>query len=188
MFITQLHQSHSSQNPFLLHKTFIDGNSNGKGNGNASRTILVHSFHKKAKYVGVRSMASNIKAVASTAGEEASSVEAIVTVKPTVGGLLSNLGIDRGLDDIKDLLCETLVLELVSTELDPNTGLEKDTIKGYAHRTSQEEAEVKYESSFEVPIDFGPIGAVFVENEHHKEMYLQDIILNGFPNGPVRVN
>ena len=68
-----------------------------------------------------------------------------------------------------------------------DTGFEKDTIKGYAHRTSQEEAEVKYESNFEVPIDFGPIGAVFVENEHHKEMYLQDIILNGFPNGPVRV-
>nr|POE74483.1 transcription initiation factor iib [Quercus suber] len=29
-----------------------------------------------------------------------------------VGGLLSNLGIDRELDDIKDLLGETLVLEL----------------------------------------------------------------------------
>ena len=43
-----------------------------------------------------------------------SSVKAIVTVKPTVGGLLLNLGIDRGLDDIKDLLGETLILELVS--------------------------------------------------------------------------
>ena len=41
-------------------------------------------------------------------------VKAIVTVKPTVGGLLSNLGIDRGLDDIKDLLGETFVLELIS--------------------------------------------------------------------------
>ena len=123
MFITQLHQSHSSQNPFLLHlhKTFIEGNSNGKGNGNASRIISVHhSFHKKAKYVGVHSMASNIKAVASTVGEEANFVKAIVFVKPTIGGLLSNLGIDRGLDDIKDLLGETLVLELVSTELDPS--------------------------------------------------------------------
>ena len=41
-------------------------------------------------------------------------LKAIVTVKPSVGGLLSNLGIDQGLDDIKDLLGETLVLELVS--------------------------------------------------------------------------
>ena len=46
---------------------------------------------------------------------------------------------------------------------------------------------VKYESSFEVPVDFGEIGAVYVENEHHKEMYLQDIILDGFSNGPVHV-
>ena len=41
-------------------------------------------------------------------------VKAIVTMEHTVGGLLSNLGIDRGLDDIKDFLGETLVLELVS--------------------------------------------------------------------------
>ena len=40
--------------------------------------------------------------------------ESIVTMKPTVGRLLSNLGIDQGLDKIKDLLGETLVLELVS--------------------------------------------------------------------------
>ena len=69
------------------------------------------------------------------------------------------------------------------------TGLEKDTIKGYAHRTKGEEnGVVKYESSFEVPVDFGEIGAVYVENEHHNEMYLQDIILDGFSNGPVYVN
>ena len=43
-----------------------------------------------------------------------SSVKAIVTMKPTVGRLLSNLGIDQGLDKIKDLLGETLVLEFVS--------------------------------------------------------------------------
>ena len=46
--------------------------------------------------------------------EVVSSMKAIVTVKPTVGRLLSNLGIDQGLDKIKDLLGETLVLELVS--------------------------------------------------------------------------
>ena len=39
-------------------------------------------------------------------------MKVIVIVKPTIGGLLSNLGIDQGLDDIKDLLGETLILEL----------------------------------------------------------------------------
>jgi lipoxygenase len=65
------------------------------------------------------------------------------------------------------------------------TGLEKETIKGSAHRTCEAE---KYESSFEVPADFGEVGAILVENEHHKEMFLKDIILNGFPNGPVHIN
>jgi len=64
------------------------------------------------------------------------------------------------------------------------TGLEKETIKGSAHRTCEAE---KYESSFEVPADFGEVGAILVENEHHKEMFLKDIILNGFPNGLIHI-
>ena len=39
-----------------------------------------------------------------------------------------------------------------------------------------------------VPPDFGEIGAIFVENEHHKEMYLHDVVFDGFPStGPVHV-
>ena len=52
--------------------------------------------------------------------EKSVSVKAIVTVKPTVGGFLTNLGVDRGLDDVKDLLGKTLLLELVQAELDPS--------------------------------------------------------------------
>uniref|UniRef100_A0A2N9GU16 Lipoxygenase n=1 Tax=Fagus sylvatica TaxID=28930 RepID=A0A2N9GU16_FAGSY len=163
MLKPQLHHSNSTQIPFILHKPFIHGN------GNASFPISMHSFRTKNKQ-NVRvvrfSNSSNIKAVASST-EKSVSVKAVVTVKRTVTGFFSNLGIERGLDD---------------------TGLEKETIKGYAHRTSQEKDVVKYESSFEVPIDFGEVGAIFVENEHHTEMYLQDIVLDGFANGPVHVN
>ncbi|XP_062171339.1 linoleate 13S-lipoxygenase 2-1, chloroplastic-like [Alnus glutinosa] len=181
--LTQQSQ-YSTQTPFLQHfKPFIHGH----GNGNASLPISRQSFHKKNKSVRVGFIPGNIKAVASST-EKATSVKAIVTVKPTVGGFLSNLGITRGLDDIRDLLGQTLQLELVSTELDPRTGLEKETIKGYVHRTSDAKEEVKYESSFDVPADFGEVGAILVENEHHKEMFLKDIILNGFPNGPVHIN
>uniref|UniRef100_A0A2N9HGN3 Lipoxygenase n=1 Tax=Fagus sylvatica TaxID=28930 RepID=A0A2N9HGN3_FAGSY len=184
MLKPQLHHSNSTQIPFILHKPFIHGN------GNASFPISMHSFRTKNKQ-NVRvvrfSNSSNIKAVASST-EKSVSVKAVVTVKRTVTGFFSNLGIERGLDDVKDLLGKTLLLELVHTELDPKTGLEKETIKGYAHRTSQEKDVVKYESSFEVPIDFGEVGAIFVENEHHTEMYLQDIVLDGFANGPVHVN
>ena len=69
------------------------------------------------------------------------------------------------------------------------TGLEKETIKGNAVRTSRlsEDNEIKYETIFEVPVDFGEIGAVLVENKHHKEMYLKDMVLQGFPNGPINI-
>jgi lipoxygenase len=47
---------------------------------------------------------------------------------------------------------------------------------------------VKYESSFEVPAEFGEVGAILVENKHHKEMFLKDIVLTGFSNGPVNID
>ncbi|RVX12803.1 Linoleate 13S-lipoxygenase 2-1, chloroplastic [Vitis vinifera] len=59
------------------------------------------------------------------------------------------------------------------------TGLEEETISGYARRTGQKDGEVIYESEFVIPGDFGEIGAVLVENEHKNEMYLKHIVLNG---------
>ncbi|XP_022729774.1 linoleate 13S-lipoxygenase 2-1, chloroplastic-like [Durio zibethinus] len=128
----------------------------------------------------------NIKAsVASSVSDDidaASTVKALVTVKQTVGGFLTNLGLERGLDDIRDLLGKSILLELVSAELDPKTGQEKKTIKAYAHRVKQEGDNVMYEAEFKIGSDFGDLGAVLVENEHHKEMFLEDIVLDGFFN------
>jgi lipoxygenase len=114
--LTQQSQ-YSTQTPFLQHfKPFIHGH----GDGNASLPISRQSFHKMNKSVRVGFIPGNIKAVASST-EKATSVKAIVTVQFTVAGFLSNLGIARGLDDIRDLLCKrVLQLELVSTELDPS--------------------------------------------------------------------
>ncbi|CAI0412782.1 unnamed protein product [Linum tenue] len=113
-------------------------------------------------------------------------VKALVTVKQTMSDMFSGMGIERGMDDIKDLLGKTLLLELVSSELDPKTELEKPTVQAYAHKGGKvERREVRYEAEFEVPAEFGAVGAIFVENEHHKEMFLRHIVLEGFPNGPV---
>ncbi|KAL6203728.1 hypothetical protein ACLB2K_027427 [Fragaria x ananassa] len=65
------------------------------------------------------------------------------------------------------------------------TGLEKEPVPGFAHRSRRAEGEIIYETDFKVPLDFGEVGAVLIENEHHKEMYLKDIVLDGFPNSPV---
>jgi lipoxygenase len=48
------------------------------------------------------------------------SVKATITVTLTVGGFLTNMGLTRGLDDIKDLLGQTLFMELLSAHLDPS--------------------------------------------------------------------
>ncbi|PQM37356.1 linoleate 13S-lipoxygenase 2-1 chloroplastic-like [Prunus yedoensis var. nudiflora] len=117
---------------------------------------------------------------------KAVSVKAVVTVQVIAGGFLSSI-VTRPLDEITDLLGKTLLLELVSAELDPKTGLEKDRIKGYARKASHNDEEVIYESSFNIPASFGEVGAIEVENEHHKEIFIKTIDLQGFPNGSVNV-
>ncbi|XP_071725184.1 linoleate 13S-lipoxygenase 2-1, chloroplastic-like [Rutidosis leptorrhynchoides] len=139
----------------------------------------------RSAQVGIAS--STIQAVVSPSTVERSMlVKATVTVKPSTGGFFSELGISGGLDKITDLMGKTLLLELVSAELDPKTGQEKGTIKGYAYKNGQDDEEVTYECKFEVGEEFGEVGAIFVENEHHKEMYLKDIVLDGFTDGPLR--
>lgn len=66
-----------------------------------------------------------------------------------------------------------------------DSGQKEETVKSYAHKISQKNDEAKYESSFIIPAGFGEIGAVMVENEHHKEIYLKSIVLHGFSNGPL---
>ncbi|KAJ4850852.1 hypothetical protein Tsubulata_033834 [Turnera subulata] len=128
---------------------------------------------------------ANKSAVESTILQQSTEVKAVVTVKQTVLGFFADLPIGR--DDIIDLFGKTLLLELVSAELDPKTGLEKGSIKGYAKKIEKQGEEVEYEAKFEVPADFGQVGAIFVENEHHREMYIKDIVLHGFVTGPIHV-
>ncbi|CAA0823859.1 Lipoxygenase 2- chloroplastic [Striga hermonthica] len=81
---------------------------------------------------------ASVKAMASptavTTGNT-TSVKAVVTVLQPVGGVLSHLGLSRGLDDIADLLGKTLRIELVAAELEPKSGQEKPSITSYAHKS-----------------------------------------------------
>ena len=54
------------------------------------------------------------------------------------------------------------------------TGEEREKVKGFAHKTFKEGT---YEGKMSVPASFGPVGAVLVENQHHKEMFIKDIKL-----------
>uniref|UniRef100_A0A5B6ZC88 Lipoxygenase n=1 Tax=Davidia involucrata TaxID=16924 RepID=A0A5B6ZC88_DAVIN len=177
-----VHQSQSAQTLVPWHKPFVSGTGN---------PLLPFRpgpvYRRKHENARVRYVPSSIKAISIFESEKATSVKAVVTVKQSVGGIFSKLGLTQGLDDLTDLFGKSLLLELVCAELDPETGAEKKPIKGYVHLAGKDENEAKYEASFKVPDAFGEIGAVLVENEHHKEIYLENIVLDGFFNGPVNV-
>ncbi|KAF5194563.1 Lipoxygenase 2 protein [Thalictrum thalictroides] len=118
--------------------------------------------------------------------ERTVTVKAVINARLNVGGLLSNLTLTGALDFVTDLVGRTILLELVSSELEPDTRLEKKNVKGYGHKVSKDGEELKLEGSFDVPESFGDIGAVLVQNEYHKEMYLKDIVLTvaGSSNAP----
>ncbi|KAM7528883.1 hypothetical protein LguiB_032293 [Lonicera macranthoides] len=84
---------------------------------------------------------------------------------------------------------------------DPTTSIERSITNENVlmspdkNETVKEEAtgirdgdEVKFEATFEVPLDFGEIGAVIVRNEHDKEMYLYNISLVQPSNGTLIIN
>ncbi|KAK4254874.1 hypothetical protein QN277_007951 [Acacia crassicarpa] len=148
---------------------------------------------KKHKRFGVRcsTEGADAKAVASTAvsevgRKETTAVKVTLTVLQTVEGYFSGISIQRGLDDIKELLGKSLKVELLSAQLEPKTGAEKESIKGFVHRSGQENQEVKYEAEVEVGSEFGEIGALSIENEHHKEVFVKDVVLEGLDVGPLR--
>lgn len=121
--LTQLiHLSNSSPTYFILDKPSLRG-INHPSFQVWSRPSFPNNQRKQKRvtYGCTSSSASKIKAVAvSEAENKKVKVKATITVQPTVGGFFAELGIDRGFDDIQDLLGKSLLLELVSTTLDPS--------------------------------------------------------------------
>ncbi|KAF3637206.1 Lipoxygenase 2.3, chloroplastic [Capsicum annuum] len=110
---------------------------------------------------------------------------AVVTVQRTIRG--TNLSLSRGLDDIGDLFGRTILLCLVAAELDPKTGIEKPNIEAFARRGRNVNGDKIYEAEFVIPEDFGGVGAVLVENQHQKQMYVKNIVIDGFVHGKVDI-
>ncbi|KAM0860351.1 hypothetical protein ACQ4PT_046613 [Festuca glaucescens] len=76
---------------------------------------------------------------------------------------------------------KVLHLELVSSDLDSQTGKEKTSIPGDAYYWGTDPIrghEFLLEAIFDVPVSFGPIGAVLVENEVDKKMFLINIVVS----------
>ncbi|KAJ4724606.1 Lipoxygenase [Melia azedarach] len=175
----QVQQSQSSITTlFPISKPFLHGSSQ------VFLPVQASPFFKTSPKIRISIYHNNnIKALFGISTKPTTKVKAVITVKPTVISTISPI------DEIEDLLGQSLELELVSAELDRQTGLEKSTIKGSAWRqlAKDENENIVYKAEFKVPESFGEVGAILVQNEHHSEMYLNDILLTGFQNGPVTI-
>ncbi|KAK9068666.1 hypothetical protein SSX86_012781 [Deinandra increscens subsp. villosa] len=185
-------------NHLLCHKTRANKSFNttygcGECSGNPTSFLSPNklAFPPVKRQHHFRRSTVQIKAV--SAGESLTAttikttrLKAVITIQATIGGALSNL-LNKVYNDFTDLLGKSLLLELVAAETDPKTGLLKDTIKDYAHRTGQTIEDVTYLAEFEVPEDFGPIGAIKIENEHKNEVFVESVVIEGSSISPITV-
>lgn len=72
--------------------------------------------------------------------------------------------------------------------MEKETGEEKPTIQSFARKFDNDDNKTYYESTFEITEGFGEIGGVLIENEHHREMFVKSIVLDGSPSGPININ
>ncbi|KAA8540238.1 hypothetical protein F0562_024199 [Nyssa sinensis] len=95
----------------------------------------------------------------------------------------------KHLDAFTDKIGRNVVLELVSTQIDPKTKAPKKSneaaLKDWAEKSNVKAERVNYIAEFTVDSNFGVPGAIIVTNKHQKEFYLESITIEGFACGPV---
>lgn len=80
---------------------------------------------------------------------------------------------------------QNILLELVSTDVDPVTKSGKIS-KGSGLRDWREHiATLESTADFMLSADFGQPGAILVTNKHQSEFFLEAIVLEGFAGGPI---
>ncbi|KAJ0243064.1 PLAT/LH2 domain-containing protein [Hirschfeldia incana] len=100
------------------------------------------------------------------------------------GTLLESLSWSRPLDVITDIHGGSLLVELISAETDTRTLMEKGPVEDYAQRVWFEFRDEKYKCVFDMPEDFGTVGAIRVQNQHRREIFIKEMELE-LPSGSV---
>lgn len=93
------------------------------------------------------------------------------------------------LDALSEKIGRNVLLELISTEINPRTKNPKKSgetvIKDWFEKKDVKGERVVYTAEFVVDSAFGEPGAITVANRHQKEFFLETIVVEGFPCGPV---
>ncbi|XP_068336765.1 linoleate 13S-lipoxygenase 3-1, chloroplastic-like [Pyrus communis] len=97
--------------------------------------------------------------------------------------------ISKHWDSLADQIGRNVVLELISTELDPRTKAPKKSsqgvVKDWSKKSNLKAERVNYTAEFMVDSNFGVPGAITVTNKHQNEFFLETITLEGFACGPL---
>uniref|UniRef100_A0A6N2MN37 Lipoxygenase n=1 Tax=Salix viminalis TaxID=40686 RepID=A0A6N2MN37_SALVM len=169
MLMPQVHRSlYPSKTSLILPKPRIYSHSHA-----ASLVPSRSSFTKTKRNgrVGYKT-SNNVKAIATEIPVQRTKFKANVTVKRN----------DGSKNKQSDWTGGTLRLELVFADLDPDTG-EVRSLTARASQAGQADDDVLFEAEFEVPPDYGEVGAVFVTNELSDEaMFIKKIVLDGSPH------
>ncbi|KAK2990146.1 hypothetical protein RJ640_008410 [Escallonia rubra] len=115
-------------------------------------------------------------------------VRAVVTVRNKHKEDLKETFVKQ-LDAFTDKIGRNVVLELVSTEVDPKTRAPKKSkpavLKDWSKKSNVKAERVNYSAEFMVDSNFGMPGAITVTNKHQKEFFMESITIEGFACGPV---
>ncbi|KAL5995111.1 hypothetical protein ACLOJK_025169 [Asimina triloba] len=112
-------------------------------------------------------------------------VRAVVTVRKKSKEDLKET-IVKHFDALSEKIGRNVVLELISTELDPKTTKPKSSrsvVKDWLAKSHLREERIKYTAEFVVDSSFGTPGAIAITNKHQKEFFLETIMVEGFPCG-----
>ncbi|XP_043707319.1 linoleate 13S-lipoxygenase 3-1, chloroplastic-like [Telopea speciosissima] len=97
--------------------------------------------------------------------------------------------IAKHLDALTDKIGRNVVLQLVSTEIDPKTKTPKKSteavLKDWSKKLNVRAERVHYTAELTVDSNFGEPGAITVSNKHQNEFFLETITIEGFACGPV---
>ncbi|KAG4940000.1 hypothetical protein GLYMA_16G008700v4 [Glycine max] len=115
-------------------------------------------------------------------------VRAVITVRNKIKEDFKET-IVKHIDALTDRIGRNVVLELVSTEIDPKTKSAKKSneavLKDWSKKSNLKAERVNYTAEFIVDSSFGEPGAITVTNKHQKEFFLESITIEGFASGPV---
>ncbi|KAK2992973.1 hypothetical protein RJ640_008409 [Escallonia rubra] len=115
-------------------------------------------------------------------------VRAVVTVRNKHKEDLKETFVKQ-LDAFTDKIGRNVVLELVSTEVDPKTRASKKSkpavLKDWSKKSNVKAERVNYSAEFMVDSNFGMPGAITVTNKHQREFFMESITIEGFACGPV---